>query len=239
MRSTIAADEVETAGAERRDAGTHRYLLQALQPPDLDLVFRTGRIVWFQNRDYLLRQGERGDGVHIILNGVVESTYVGQQQRELLLATWHQGDFVGAPHVLGDHLHRWSARALGRVEALHLDQPAIRRLIALSPAFAIALVGCLGFKGEAYSALAQTLGGQKVGERLALLLLNLCEAAQDGNGPVSLGRLTQANLARMIGATRQSISLALSRLQDEGVIEAGATKLIVNNLAALRRHAGE
>jgi CRP/FNR family cyclic AMP-dependent transcriptional regulator len=240
MGPSIAAEEVEAAGAERSDPGRQRYLLQALPPPDLDLVMRTGRIVWFQNRDYLLRQGEPGDGIHIILNGVVESTYVGQQQRELLLATWHQGDFVGAPHVLGYHLHSWSARALGRVEALHLDQPAIRRLITLSPAFAIALVGCLGFKGEAYSALAQTLGGQKVGERLALLLLKLCEAAaQDGDGAVLLGRITQANLARMIGATRQSISLALTRLQDEGVISAGATKLIVKDLAALRRHAGE
>ena len=79
-----------------------------------------------------------------------------------------------------------------------------------------------------------------MGERLALLLLKLCEAAaQDGDGLVLLGRITQANLARMIGATRQSISLALTRLQDEGVISASATKLIVNDLAALRRHAGE
>ncbi|WP_354049267.1 helix-turn-helix domain-containing protein [Bradyrhizobium sp. LB12.1] len=32
-------------------------------------------------------------------------------------------------------------------------------------------------------------------------------------------------LARMIGATRQSISLILSRLQDDGIISTGATKV--------------
>jgi CRP-like cAMP-binding protein len=238
----IAGDRVNESApcVERREAGTDRYLLKALQKPDLDLVIETGKILSYQNRAYLLRQGEPADGIHIILSGVVESTYTGQQGRELMLATWRKGDFVGAPYVLGHHPHSWSARALGRVEALHLDQNAIRRLIVLSPTFAVALIECLGFKGETYSTLAQTLGGQKVAERLALLLVKLCEnAAQAEDGSIPLGRITQANLARMIGATRQSISLVLSRLQDEGIISAGPTKMVVNDLAVLRRQVGD
>ncbi|UZE49874.1 Crp/Fnr family transcriptional regulator [Rhodopseudomonas sp. P2A-2r] len=224
---------------DARDVRVDRYLLKALARPDLDLVMSTGAVFTYENRDYLLREGETGDGIYIILSGVVESTFTGQHGRELMLATWHEGDFVGAPYVLGDHRHSWSARSLGRVEALHLDQGAIRRLIGLSPAFAVALIESLGFKGETYSALAQMLGGQKVGERLALLLLNLCEnAATLGGNSVSLGRITQANLARMIGATRQSISLALNRLEDEGVITAHATTMVVNDIAELRREAG-
>jgi CRP/FNR family transcriptional regulator, cyclic AMP receptor protein len=220
--------------------GAERYLLKALQKPDRDLVIDTGNIVLHQNRDYLIRQGEIGNGIHIIMNGVVESTYSGPQGRELMLATWHCGDFVGAPYVLGDHRHNWSARAVGRVEALHLDQSTIRRLIAQSPGFAMALIECLGFKGETYSTLAQTLGGQKVSERLVLLLVKLSEnAVSDANGRVQLGRITQANLARMIGATRQSISLVLCRLQEEGIITTGATTMIVNDLQALRRRLGD
>lgn len=222
--------------AEAQGAGTGRYVLKALDKSDLDLVMRTGRLATYQNREYLLREGEPANGIHIILSGIVESTHAGTQGRELMLATWEAGDFVGAPYILGDHRHSWSARALGRVEALHLDQDAIRRLIAQSPSFAVALIECLGFKGETYSMLAQTLAGQKAAERLVLLLVKLCEnAAQDENGPISLGRLTQANLARMIGATRQSISLILNRLQDEGIIATGPTKMVVNDLSALRK----
>lgn len=234
----IADDSVPCA--DGREAGPERYLLKALQKPDLDLVHETGKICAFQNRDYLLRQGELGEGIHIILSGVVESVYAGPQGRELMLAIWHKGDFVGAPYVLGAHRHSWSARALGRVEALHLDQTAIRRLLALSPTFATALIECLGFKGETYSTLAQTLGGQKVAERLALLLVKLCEnAAQSEDGAIALGRITQANLARMIGATRQSISLVLSRLQDEGIISIRPATTVVHDLAALRREIGD
>jgi CRP/FNR family transcriptional regulator, cyclic AMP receptor protein len=230
----VAADSI--AGADRREATADRYLLKALQKPDLDLVMAAGKVVLYQNREYLLRQGEIGDGIHIILSGVVESTYSGPQGRELMLSTWQSGDFVGAPYVLGNHHHSWSARAVGRVEAQHLDQKAIRGLIAQSPGFAIALIECLGFKGETYSTLAQTLGGQKVAERLMLLLVKLSEnAAHAENGSIQLGRITQANLARMIGATRQSISLVLARLQDEGIISTWPTKMVVNDLQALRR----
>ena len=226
--------------AETRKAGAERYLLKALDKSDVDLVMETGRLATYQNRDYLLRENEVGDGIHIILSGAVESTFAGAQGRELMLSTWQAGDFVGAPYVLGDHRHSWSARALGRVEALHLDQTALRRLIAVSPSFAIALIECLGFKGETYSMLAQTLAGQKVAERLVLLLVKLCEnAGQAENGSISLGRITQANLARMIGATRQSISLILNRLQAEGIISTGPTKMIVRDLAALRGQLSE
>ncbi len=240
MRSMIADKRIDDRSprAHWRKADTDRYLLRALEKPDVDLVMATGNILRYRNRAYLLRQGEPGDGIHIILSGVVESI-CRDQRRELMLATWREGDFVGAPYVLGNHPHSWSARALGPVEALHLDQTAIRRLIVLSPDFAIALIECLGFKGQTYSDLAQTLGGQKVGERLALLLVKLCESAGlTEEGPIPLGRITQANLARMIGATRQSISLVLGRLQDEGIISAGPTKMMVNDLAALRRQIG-
>jgi CRP/FNR family transcriptional regulator, cyclic AMP receptor protein len=223
-------------GSGPRKVGAGRYLLKALNKSDLDLVMQTGRLSNYQNREYLLREGEPADGIHIILNGIVESTHSSTQSRELMLSSWEAGDFVGAPYILGDHHHNWSARAIGRVEALHLDQDAIRRLIALSPSFAIALVECLGFKGETYSTLAQTLAGQKAAERLVVLLVKLCEnAPQDATGRVSLGRITQANLARMIGATRQSVSLILTRLCDEGTISIGPTKIAVNDLAALRR----
>jgi CRP-like cAMP-binding protein len=220
-------------------AEPNRYLLKALPKPDLDLVFQVGKVLNHQNRDYLVRQGEIGDGIHVILSGVVESTYAGPQGRELILATWREGDFVGAPYVLGEHWHSWSARALGHVISLHLDQRSMRRLIEQSPAFAISVIQCLGFKGETYSTLAQALAGQTVSDRLSLLLIKLCEnVVRSETGTIPLGRITQANMGRMIGATRQSISLVLSRLQDDGIISIGPATIVVHDLSALRAQVG-
>lgn len=242
VASTLADDSKSDTLHNAAPCGTEhqRYLLKALSKPTLELVFENGTELVHQNRQYLLKQGDIGDGIHIILSGVVESVYTNAQGRELMLATWQKGDFVGAPYVLGHHRHSWSARALGRVESLHLDQMSIRQLIAESPAFAVALIECLGFKGETYSTLAQTLAGQKVGERLSLLLVKLCEnAAQSDRATISLGRITQANIARMIGATRQSVSLILNQLQDDGIISIKPATTIVHDLATLRERARE
>ena len=82
--------------------------------------------------------------------------------------------------------------------------------------------------------LAQTLAGQKVAERPSCCWSSCARTRTGREWPISLGRITQANLARMIGATRQSISLILNRLQGEGIILTGPTKMIVHDLAALR-----
>ena len=86
-----------------------------------------------------------------------------------MLSTWQAGDFVGAPYVLGDHRHSWSARALGRSSRCISIRPRIRRLIAFSPSFAIALIECLGFRARPIRCWRRPWRGK--GRRAAVLLL--------------------------------------------------------------------
>ena len=51
-------------------------------------------------------------------------------------------------------------------------------------------------------------------------------------------RLTQADLAGMLGATRVSVNRQLSRYQDAGLLRLGAGSFTVTDLGALRRRAG-
>lgn len=216
-----------------------RYLLDILDEPSRALAYAHGRTQCYTNRQYLIRQDEMTDGIHIILSGKVESLYENKGFRSLILATWHVGDFIGGPYVLGRHKHAWSARAVGPVEALLLDQSSLRALVAESTVFALALIECLGYKGERYSKLAQVLATHKAGERLALLLLELCRPADRlAQGTLKLPSITQDKLANMIGATRQSVSLALQKLEEIGAISVGVDCFFIHNMDALSHHAG-
>jgi CRP-like cAMP-binding protein len=217
------------------DAG-YRHLLDYLDPNQRAGVVAAGRAVTFARGEHLLLQGEYSDGLHLIEQGTVESVYRGASGRELTLAYWSEGDFVGAPCVLGTHPSEWAARAVGRVAALHLNVAALKTLIANSPAFAIALVECLGFKGRCYSRLAQSIATLNVESRIASLLVTLAETfgIREGNHLI-VGKVKHQELANMVGATRQSIGLVLRHLQDQQIIDVEPTKIVLLDIDFLQR----
>ena len=133
----------------------------------------------------------------------------------------------------------WSARAVGPVEALLLDQSCLRQLISESTPFALALIEPLGYKGERYSKLAQVLATHKAGERLALLLIELCRpVTRQTHGSFKIALIKQDKLANMIGATRQSVSLALLRMEETGALSVGIDSFFIHDIDALAKHAG-
>src|SRR5262249_42901341 len=78
----------------------------------------------------------------------------------------------------------------------------------------------LSFKGKCYSALVQMLGTRSVTDRLAHLLLHLVDAygIKVPDGILIGAAFTHADLAHMVGATRQWVTISLKRLQEQGVV---------------------
>lgn len=212
------------ASDQHRQAG--RYLLEGLDESVKEDVFRLAVNRTYANQEYLIRQGQTANGIHVITSGTVESLYEPYAGRELILATWQAGDFVGGPYLFGDHEHLWSARALGTATALYLDHNSLRTLAAQSGPFALALIECLGFKGERYSKLAQVLATHTTTERVALLLTELARQANvAGDGSLRVGAIKPAKIAQMIGATRQSVANAFQRLEEQKIIAVEATSI--------------
>lgn len=239
LKNRVSGDYQQYKQTEGADPQHARFLLDILDQRTRDLVLARGLTQHYRNHECLIRHGDMIDGIYIIMAGTVESLYENDGCRGLMLATWQQGDFIGAPYVLGSHRHAWTARAVGPVETLWLDQACLTQLVAESPGFAFALIECLGYKGERYSRLAQVLATHKAGERLALLLLELCRSSAPlTNTTVKVPLIKQDKLAKMIGATRQSVSLALQKLEESGAISVGVDSYFVHAPDALARHAG-
>ncbi|MEM7522203.1 MAG: Crp/Fnr family transcriptional regulator [Pseudomonadota bacterium] len=202
-------------------------------------AMEAGRRCDFKNRMLLIRQGDPPDGIFVILSGTVESVFYSEGERELRLARWRSRDFVGAPHLFGDAPQRWSARAVGSVTALHLDQDCLRGLIRSEPNFAETLITCLGYKGERYSDLAQNLAFHSVPERLARALLR---AALNNHGVDTetgyLQSLNRLELSQEIGSTRQAVGAALKSYEKSGIIERQIGEAYSLDLKSLRVIAG-
>ncbi|MBC8050918.1 MAG: Crp/Fnr family transcriptional regulator [Chitinophagales bacterium] len=211
-------------------------LLERLSPDERTRVTDAAEIVRYENRGYLVTQGTPSDGLYIILQGLVESVYEETPGRELTLAYWTNGDFIGAPNILSQRPHIWSSKAVGPVEALWLSSAALERLIASSPGFSIALIHCLSFKAECYAKLAQTLATHSIESRLAEALLSQGRAFGDREaGGMVVGKMRQRDLAKLVGATRQSVSLALRKMEAQDLIEIKPTIIVLKQVETLRR----
>ena len=183
-------------------------------------------------------QGTQSIGAYIVLSGLVRTYYVSAVGKEITLAFWSEGDWIGAPDFFGGQpLHIWSAVAVEASAALVMPGTRLKELAAEIPAIAMSVIAALTFKVNWISLLLQTLGTESVSERLARLLMTLGDVHGElrEEGIAIRYPFSQEDLAAMVGASRQWVNMALARLHRKGILCSRGRQLIIidpNRLAA-------
>jgi CRP-like cAMP-binding protein len=180
--------------------------------------------------DELFVQGALHDGIYFIETGRIRVFYIAPSGREITLAYWAPGHFVGGPDIFGGGLHQWSGVAASNSSVVRLPGKALRGLMTEFPPLAIGLLEGLAFKGRCYSALAQMLGTRSVTQRLAHLLLHLARAygSETPDGTRIDAAFTHADLAHMVGATRQWVTISLKRLGERGILSSAKSGIVIH-----------
>lgn len=172
----------------------------------------------------------------VIQTGLVRTFYVSGAGREVTLAYWSDGDIVGGPALFGGGAHIWSAVANRRSEVLAITGADLRKLAESNPKVMNWIVNTLEFKLRWLSVLFQIHGTERVHDRLAKLLLMMAElyGEDDGGDIVIEQRISQSDLATLVGASRQWTNRALANLRDEGVIGMDGSSIRLHDAKALR-----
>jgi len=223
--------------ADEGEGGASLNFFQSIDESDIAELFRVSTVQTFEAGEMVFRQGEAHEGIFIILSGKIRVYYVGPSGRELTLAYWSAGNYVGGPHIFGGCLHMWSGLAEQPTRVLLVPGNEMRALIERRPRIALALIEAMAHKGKCFSSLIQMLGTRSAAERLAQLLLLMGEmGGQRIDDRVIIDRtLTQDELARMVGATRQWISATLERFREKGLIEVAPDRIVIREEERLRR----
>jgi CRP-like cAMP-binding protein len=203
--------------------------LKRLSPTDLDQLRRRGRFITAASGEHVFLQGAPHDGIFLIESGTVRSYYTGPSGREITLAYWTPGHFVGGPEIFRGGFHIWSGSAVEDCRLLYLSASVMRMLVERMPNFAICLIEGLVAKSKCYSALVQMLGTRSAVERLTQLLIILGEVygKREANRLVIDRKVTHDQLAHIVGVTRQWVTTTLDRLQKRGIISVGRQTLVI------------
>lgn len=221
------------------DLNSGAGFMDSLDAREIDRVRAVGRSVKLGRGEGLFFQGDTHRGIWLVETGRVRTFYVGPSGREITLAFWTPGHFVGGPEVFGRGRHIWSADAHSQSELLFLPGEELRGIVKDCPGIALALIDGLVAKGKCYSALIQMLGTRSISERLEQLLVILAdtrgEMVEDG---VMIQRsITFEQLATMVGATRQWVSQSMEKLAMRGLISVTRKAIVIHSVEKLQTHA--
>lgn len=206
-------------------------LLDNLGTGDKERVLAVALRSSVRRGDPLFYQGDDHTGMWIIESGRVRTFYSGPSGKEITLAYWTKGHFVGGPEVFGAGKHVWSATIVDDAQLLFIPGGALRRLVRSIPDLAIAVIEAQISKGKAYSSLIQMLGTRSISERLQQLLLILVNHQSDevDDGLRISRTMSNEQIAMIVGATRQWVSQSLENLQKKGVLTVSRKYLIIHH----------
>lgn len=212
------------------------HFLDRLTLEEINAVRRAASPVEIESGESIFMQGDRHLGIYLIESGQVRIYYAGPSGKEITLAYWTPGHFIGGPEVFGGGLHIWSATAVEDCRLSYLPGVKVRFLAETVPAVALALIDGLVAKGRCYSALVQMLGTRSVTERLTQLLLILAELDGHSDGAKLFvdRRITHEQLAMIVGSTRQWVTSTLARLQKRGHISIDRNVITIEQPDGLR-----
>jgi CRP-like cAMP-binding protein len=179
--------------------------------------------------------GEMARELFLIRRGQVRLTNHTDDGTELLLGILQSGDCFGE-HGLIDGLPRFSnAYSSGTTELMLLAKADFDELYQAHAEIARALNLILCYRFRLVFAVTGDASGLQLPQRLARLLVRLgyMLGQPSANGTTLVPDLCHEDLARMLGATRQSVSRALKGFEDSGSIQLSYRRILIHNLDRL------
>ncbi|HWB48483.1 MAG TPA: Crp/Fnr family transcriptional regulator [Stellaceae bacterium] len=218
---------------ERRRLFEGHALFGKLPPADLDALLLHARVERYPAGRAIFAKGSPGRSMMAILKGSVRISTPSPAGPDIVLTILQSGEVFGEIALIDGADRTADATAVSDCELLVLDQrdfiPFLERRADL----------CILFLRMLCQRLRQT--DQQVEEamfgrldgRIAMALLRLAHAVPpDGDGGVVL-RITQQELAGMVGAARESVNKQLHVWQKEGVLRLGKRLIEIADIEAL------
>jgi CRP/FNR family transcriptional regulator len=220
------------------DAGLLRRvpLFRDFSEEQLGDVARLVKVRRFGKHELVVREGDPGEAFYLILSGSVAIVRSSSDGRETILSILKDHDFFGEMSVLDTSTRSASVRAMTNVVLGVIEREPFLDLIDHTPGIGRLLVIALSERLRAANQLITSTTSQDIRSRLASLLLNLMQnfgEPTDSGMRISL-RLTNQELANMIGTTRETVNRTLNRFWDERLIDMRTTHIVLTDPEKLR-----
>jgi CRP/FNR family cyclic AMP-dependent transcriptional regulator len=191
----------------------------------------------FRSGEVIFHRDDPGQVLYMIKEGKVKICLISPDGQEISLAVLGAGEYFGE-FALYDGLPRSAdAIALEKVECYTLQRSDFQNAIMKSPKIAIQVLEGLSKRLRNTDQMVENLIFLDVYGRVAKKLLELSEAhgIKVENGTLIDVRLTQQELASMVGASRESVNKVMGYFADKGYISTDKHRVTLHRINELKR----
>lgn len=173
-----------------------------------------GTIITLEPNALLFGKGDPGDALFVLLEGEVEVRTSSEGGRDVRLAALKPHALIGEMAVLDGGVRSADIAAIRRSRLLRIARETAISILESEPAALLKLISDLVKRLRHADSALEDAALLDLGGRLAQRLL---EEAGDG----AVVTLTQTELARRIGASREKVNRKLHEWNDEGWVQLG------------------
>jgi CRP/FNR family transcriptional regulator, cyclic AMP receptor protein len=218
---------------ERRELVEGHALFEGLSRTDLDNLLARARVEYYPAGRRIFEKGSPGRSMMAILRGSVRiSAPSVSAQRELVFTTLQAGEIFGEIAILDGQPRTADATAVTDCELLVLDRREFVPFLERQPEVSLQLLKVLCHRLRLTNEHVEHAVFEHLNCRLARTLLHLA-SPRGGAENFYLVRVSQQELADMVGATRESVNKRLRGWQNAGIVRLESRLIVIEDIAAI------
>lgn len=208
-----------------------------LSPAELQAVKERVFEQFVNRNDMVIREDELPQAVYFVVSGAVKVFKTSVEGKEQVLCIVRPGESFNDVAVFDAGPNPASALAMTQTRLYGISKAEIERLIKDHPGIAINVIAVLARKVRHFVSLVEDLSFRHVTSRLAKLLLQYA-GDHEWTNKEARPKLTQQEMAAMVGTAREVVGRSLKALEDEGAIRMDRHRIVITNKKILQDMSG-
>ena len=200
-------------------------LFSGLSDQVLAEIEQHGTIKFYNKNTIIINQNDETDSLYVILSGKVKVFVSGEDGREVLLNYQEPGEYFGEMSLIDRQPRAASVMTVEPSRLMVIARGDFLRCLASNPEIALNLIEPMSSRIRMLAENVSNLALLDVYGRVARTLL---QNAVEEDGALMTGKLTQQDIADMVGASRAMVSRILKDLKTGGYIKIDKKRIIIN-----------
>jgi CRP/FNR family cyclic AMP-dependent transcriptional regulator len=212
-------------------------LFKEMEDEDINLLETLVMHKEYKRKEFIFLPDDPGDKVYCLKEGIVRIAAIAPSGKEMTLTIMEPGEVFGELALLDGDRRQTLAQAVVDSTVCLIRRKDFQAFLEKRPTLSLRVTKMIGERVRELESRLSDIVFKDVPGRLASLFLRLAEkyGRPHARGTLLDIRLTHQELANLIGATRETTSVNLGRMKQQGLIAVDDHRIVIVKEEQLRK----